>query len=144
MNTRGAIKGIELAFENVTVQFIPVEYIDFMKIRKVSESIMRPWAWGENLSTSKSCGEFSIILSHEMKDMIFNEHGKESELENNETVFERITKFQDIVSVTLKYKDDTEEEIYIPWEDKDGDDETNGLLTFEYDNGNLLIEAKER
>lgn len=144
MNTRGVIKGIELAFENVTVQFIPFEFINFMSIRKVSESIMMSWAGGEKLSTSKSCGEFSINLSHEMKDMIFVAHSKESGLENSETVFERITKFQDIVSVTLKYQDDTEEEIYIPWEDKDGDDETNGLLTFEYDNGNLLIEAKEK
>ena len=143
MKTKRAIKGIELVFENVQVQFIPVEYINYLGLGKISESIIRTWGWEEELETIKSCEDFTITLSHAMQNMKFDYFEGDIALDNNETVFERITKYQDLVSVTLKYKDDTEEEIYIPWEYKDGDDETNGLLTFEYcKNGDLTIEAK--
>ena len=147
MRAKGAIKGIKISFRNVTGQFIPVEYIRGMGITDVKETYSKFWGTETELYIITSCEKFYLGLSHEMKDMKFDFFKDQPYLDDNETVFERITKYSDIIGISLVNEDGTEEdEILIPWKSKDnkGNDEyINNLLTFNYsDDGDLIIEAK--
>ena len=136
MKIKDTIKGIELVFRNVTRQFIPVEYIRGLGITDIKKKYSK-------LYEINSCDEFFLGLSHEMKDMKYDFFKDNKALDETETVFDRITKYSDIVSVNLKYQDDTEEQIYIPWKSNDPFEDLNDLLTFRYnEDGDLIIRAE--
>lgn len=143
MKIKGTIKGIELIFRNATSQFIPVNYIRGLGISDIKKKYSKFWGTEAELHEINSCEKFFMGISHEMKEMKYDFFKDNIALDETETVFNRITQYSDIVSIILKYQDDTEEQIYIPWKSNDPFEDLNDLLTFRYnEDGDLIIEAK--
>ena len=145
MKPDNTIKGIILVFEDMTYQFIPAEYIRSLGILGVKECITKPLEEDNEVQTELMCEEFYLSLSHEMKDMKTKFAEECPSLGEGETIFKRIISNPDIVKVVLVYTNGNHKEMYIPWENKDGNEYINSLISCKIDkSGNLVVESKER
>ncbi len=137
------IKYIEFVLENVEVINIDVKNIEYMSINGIADrdTISR---CDKKIDKSKCC-QFLHICINKNVDKKYPTDGEASDL----TVFERLSKFNDIVYIS--YLDGNEnklESIYVPWRDKVTDyflfpGETNLNQSSKIDkDGNLEILVK--
>ena len=101
------IEAIEFVFENCECITVDSKYIGDLliegfetKVRKLGVNAIREYT---------SCERIDLI--------IYKDGNTTSESYGDEySVFDRILSWNDITSIYLKYEDDTEQEIFVPWE----------------------------
>jgi len=137
------IKYIQIGLENVEVINIDVKNIEYMSLHGIAEqdSISR---CDKKVAKSKYCHSLHICINKKV-DKKYPTHGGPSDL----TVFERLSKFNDIVDITyLDGNKNKLESVYVPWRDKMTDNswfsgETNLNQSSKIDkDGNLEILIK--
>ena len=137
------IKFIQIGLENVEVINIDVKNIEYMSLHGIAEqdSISR---CDKKVAKSKYCQSLHICINKKV-DKKYPTYGGPSDL----TVFERLSKFNDIVDITyLDRNKNRLESVYVPWGDKIVDNswfsgETNLNQTSKIDkDGNLEILVK--
>ena len=108
-----SIKEIQLCFENVTSVSIQTDDIDMLRINGISTSLSMDHVTKKqknNYIVKYNCASFDIILLKSAnKNGIYNGYGE------NIDIFNRLKRYNDIVSIILTYKDNTEKEIYMKW-----------------------------
>lgn len=126
---------IEFVFENVEFFSIDAKYIGTFLLDGITESIRR--------DACNSISRYKIVKKVCIE--IFKEgDGEYSWLGGVEKKFDRLRRYNDIVSVVVHYSDHTEEGFYVDY--SDAHDETNDYQTTRISNqGNLyiVINAKE-
>lgn len=137
------IKYIQIGLENVEVIDIDVKNIEYMSLHGIADrdTISR---CDKKVWRSKYCQSLHICINKKA-DKKYSNYGEDIDL----TVFERLSKFDDIVDIT--YLDDKKnrlETIYVPWSDKatdnpwfSGDTNINQSTKIDKD-GNLEILVK--
>ena len=137
------IKYIQIGLENVEVINIDVNNIDYMSLHGIADrdTISR---CDKKIDRSKYCQSLHICINKKV-DKKYPTYGGSSDL----TVFERLSKFNDIVDITYLDGDKNRlESIYVPWRDKVADNswfsgETNLNQSSKIDkDGNLEIIVK--
>lgn len=101
------IKAIEFVFENCECLTVDSKYIGDILIEGFETNVRR---LGVNaIREYTSCERIDLI--------IYKDANTTSESYGDKyKVFDRILSWNDITSICLKYEDDTEQEIYVPWE----------------------------
>ena len=108
------IKSIKLAFENVEVCEIPIHKINQLYLTGLHYSLN---TLGYNLTSTNAHADcFFMVLLPSIKDNLTSDGQK---------LFERVSRFNDIVSIIAKYADGEEEEIYLYWKDANKGGEIN-------------------
>ena len=137
------IKYIQIGLENVEVINIDVKNIEYMSIHGIADrdTISR---CDKKIDKSKFCQSLHICINKKV-DKKCTTYGGDNDL----TVFERLSKFNDIVNITyLDGNKNILESIYVPWRDKVTDNswfsgETNLNQSSKIDkDGNLEILIK--
>lgn len=137
------IKYIQIVLENVEVINIDVKNIEYMSIHGIADrdTISR---CDKKIDKSKYCQSLHICINKKV-DKKYPTYGGASDL----TVFERLSKFKDIVNITyLDGNKNILESIGVPWRDKVTDNswfsgETNLNQSSKIDkDGNLEILIK--
>ena len=137
------IKYIQIGLENVEVIDIDVKNIEYMSLHGIADrdTISR---CDKKIDRSKYCQSLHICINKKV-DKKYPTYGGPSDL----TVFERLSKFNDIVDITYLDCDKNRiESIYVPWRDKAADNtwfsgETNLNQSSKIDkDGNLEILIK--
>ena len=137
------IKYIQFVLENVEVINIDVENIEYMSIHGIADRHTISWC-DKKIDKSKCCQSLHICINKKV-DKKCQTYGRDSDL----TVFERLSKFNDIVYINyLDGNKNILESIYVPWRDKVTDyflfpGETNLNQSSKIDkDGNLEILVK--
>lgn len=107
------IKYIQIGLENVEIINIDVKNIEYMSIHGIADrdTISR---CDKKIDKSKYC-QFLHICINKKVDKKYPTYGGDSDL----TVFERLSKFKDIVDITyLDGNKNILESICVPWRDK--------------------------
>lgn len=137
------IKYIQIGLENVEVIDIDVKNIEYMSLHGIADrdTISR---CDKKIDRSKCCQSLHICINKKV-DKKYSTYGGPSDL----TVFERLSKFNDIVDITyLDGNKNRLESVYVPWRDKATDNswfsgETNLNQFSKIDkDGNLEILVK--
>ncbi len=137
------IKYIQIGLENVEVINIDVKNIEYMSLHGIADrdTISK---CDKKIGRSKYCQSLHICINKKV-DKKYPTYGGASNL----TVFERLSKFKDIVDITYLDGDKNRiESIYVPWRDKTADNswfsgETNLNQSSKIDkDGNLEILIK--
>lgn len=137
------IKYIQIGLENVEVIYIDVKYIEYMSLLGIADrdTISR---CDKKVVRSKYCQSLHICINKKVDKKYPTYHGP-----SNLTVFERLSKLNDIVDITYLDGDkNIIESIYVPWSDKVADNswfssETNLNQSSKIDkDGNLEILVK--
>ena len=137
------IKYIQIGLENVEVINIDVKNIEYMSIHGIADRDTISWC-DKKIHKSKYCQSLHICINKKV-DKKYSTYGGDSDL----TVFERLSKFNDIVDITyLDGNKNRVESIYVPWRNKVTDNswfsgETNLNQSSKIDkDGNLEILVK--
>ena len=137
------IKYIQIGLENVEVINIDVKNIEYMSIHGIAERDTISWC-DKKIHKSKYCQSLHICINKKV-DKKYSTYGGDSDL----NVFERLSKFNDIVDITyLDGNKNRVESIYVPWRNKVTDNswfsgETNLNQSSKIDkDGNLEILIK--
>lgn len=129
------IKYIQIGLENVEVINIDVKNIEYMSLHGIADrdTISR---CDKKVAKSKYCQSLHICINKKV-DKKYPTYGGPSDL----TVFERLSKFNDIVDIT--YLDGNKsrlESIYVPWKDENENEYVNANQKVKLDKeGNLLV-----
>ena len=137
------IKYIQIGLENVEVINIDVKNIEYMNIHGIADRDTISWC-DKKIHKSKYCQSLHICINKKV-DKKYSTYGGDSDL----NVFERLSKFNDIVDITyLDGNKNRVESIYVPWRNKVTDNswfsgETNLNQSSKIDkDGNLEILIK--
>ena len=103
------IEAIEFVFENCECITVDSKYIGDILIEGFKTNVRR---LGVNaIREYTSCERIDLI--------IYKDGNTTSESYGDEySVFDRILNWNDITSICLKYEDDIEQEIYVPWDNE--------------------------
>ena len=103
------IEAIEFVFENCECITVESKYIGDLLIEGFETKVRR---LGVNaIREYTSCERIDLI--------IYKDGNTTSESYGDKyKVFDRILSWNDITSIYLKYEDDTEQEIFVPWDDE--------------------------
>lgn len=111
------IKNLQFSFENCEIVTIPERLVTNYCFDGVSHQLRGTRCNGKHMDTLSE-GEFTIceqaIIDIKLKELkkIIND----SEMSfKKESIYDRITEIQDLVSVTINYTDNTNVEIYPHW-----------------------------
>lgn len=107
------VKEIQLVLENCEVIYVPVKVIGQINIEGLSRSIYRQAC--NSISDSEECDEF-VIQIHRSFDT--SEHGSGFTKDDKTLPFKRISDYSDITAIVVKYEDDSEEYIFVPWNEE--------------------------
>ena len=103
------IKAIEFVFENLECLTVDSKYIGDFSMEGFETKIM-----GAGVCTIReytTCEKIDLI--------IYKDGNTTSESYGDKySVFDRILSWNDITSICLKYEDDIEQEIYVPWDNE--------------------------
>ena len=137
------IRYIQIGLENVEVIDIDVKNIEYMSLHGIAgqDTVSR---CDKKVRRSKHCQSLHICINKKA-DKKYSNYGEDIDL----TVFERLSKFDDIVDITyLDAEKNRLETIYVPWSDKatdnpwsSGDTNLNQSSKIDKD-GNLEILIK--
>ena len=108
---RKKMKSIKLCFENVEVVEVPAKYIANFLFEKIHLGIFNDWH-SEDAHENEVAKQALMILKP-AGDIPLKDTG------NAKTLFERIIKFDDIVSAEIIYEDNTSREIGFHWHKND-------------------------
>ena len=101
------IKAIEFVFENLECLTVDSKYIGDFSMEGFETKIM-----GAGVCTIReytTCEKFDLVI-YKDANITVESYGDKYK------VFDRILSWNDITSICLKYEDDIEREIYVPWE----------------------------
>ena len=101
------IKAIEFVFENLECLTVDSKYIGDFSMEGFETKIM-----GAGVCTIReytTCEKIDLVI-YKDANIIIESYGDKYK------VFDRILSWNDITSICLKYEDDIEQEIYVPWE----------------------------
>lgn len=101
------IKAIEFVFENLECLTVDSKYIGDFSMEGFETKIM-----GAGVCTIReytTCEKFDLVI-YKDANITVESYG------DKYRVFDRILSWNDITSICLKYEDDIEREIYVPWE----------------------------
>lgn len=134
MNTY--VKSIEFGFENTEVAEIPSKYIGNFYIDKIHTVFNRTTV--NSIEKKLIADEVFIEIFGEV-----DEFGYDLGCDSQErgSVLERITRYEDIVCVEIKYEDDTSEKYWVDYDIKDGHEQGLNILqkAFISKAGNLYV-----
>lgn len=129
------LKEIEIGFENVEGVKIPAQYVSVLCMDGIKDFRRSFQNDEEGLAMCRGTYAERIILKIDN-----SAKGKLTSNEGNE-IFQRLTRYHDIVDIKLKYSDGVEENICSDWEDATKGGEENLLQKNSFDDkGNLIIE----
>ena len=111
MNT---VKKIELVLENCEVLEFEPKFFYECTLEDIKEKVRRDAC--NSISKIKSAGLIMLAINKEA-DRINKPFG--AEFENPETIFERLTKYNDITSICLTFEDGIEERYYVNYDEGD-------------------------
>ena len=100
------IKAIEFVFENLECLTIDSKYIGDFSMEGFETKIM-----GAGVCTIReytTCEKINLVI-YKDANITVESYGEEYK------VFDRMLSWNDITSICLKYEDDIEQEIYVPW-----------------------------
>lgn len=101
------IKAIEFVFENCECLTVDSKYIGDLLIEGFETKVRR---FGVNaIREYTSCERIDLII-YKDGNLTSESYGDKC------SVFDRILNWNDITSIYLKYEDNTEQEIFVPWE----------------------------
>ena len=101
------IKAIEFGFENLECLTVDSKYIGDFSMEGFETKIM-----GAGVCTIReytTCEKIDLVI-YKDANITVESYGDKYK------VFDRILSWNDITSICLKYEDDIEQEIYVPWE----------------------------
>ena len=108
------VKKIEIILENCEViEFEPKDFYDFI-LDDIKERVSRKGVNCIGVSKTTTLVKFSI---NKKADRVNKPFG--TEMDDPETVFERLSKYNDITGICLTYSDDTEETYYVDYDEGD-------------------------
>lgn len=129
------LKEIEIGFENVEGVKVSAEYVSILCMDGIKDFRRSFQNDEEGLAMCRGTYAERIILKIDK-----SAKGKCKSNEGNE-IFQRLTRYHDIVDIKLKYSDGAEETICSDWEDATKGGEENLLQKNSFDDkGNLIIE----
>lgn len=129
------LKEIEIGFENVEGVKIPAQYVSVLCMDGIKDFRRSFQNDEEGLAMCRGTYAERIILKINK-----SAKGKLTSNEGNE-IFQRLTRYRDIVDIKLKYSDGVEETICSDWENATKGGEENLLQNNSCDDGgNLIIE----
>ena len=140
------VKYIQIVLENCEVIEINIEHIEFLSVRGIIfNDFLYKYSNDKNgIERNESCKYLEIVINKKV-DKIYKSFG----MFPNFTVFERLTKYDDITAIDyLDGNAETIESISVPWKDKvyeDGyvSEENSSCQSSKIDeNGNLEIIIK--
>lgn len=105
------IKAIEFVFENLECLTVDSKYIGDFSMEGFETKIM-----GAGVCTIReytTCEKIDLVI-YKDANITIESYGDKYK------VFDRILSWNDITSICLKYEDDIEQEIYVPWEGENG------------------------
>ena len=103
------IEAIEFVFENCECITVDSKYIGDLLIEGFKTNVRK---LGVNaIREYTSCERIDLII-YKDGNTISESYG------DKYSVFDRILNWNDITSIYLKYEDDTEQEIFVPWDDE--------------------------
>ncbi len=129
------LKEIEIGFENVEGVKVPAEYVSILCMDGIKNFRRSFQNDEEGLVMLRGTYAERIILKIEKsaKGKLISNGGNE--------IFQRLTRYHDIVDIELKYSDGVEETIRADWEDATKGGEENLLQKNSFDDKeNLIIE----
>lgn len=141
---------LTLNFENVCSMDIPMEIIKSFHFNDIKESITYDNTYNRsNFRIKKSCNIFILELNCKDKDPDIRKTkvywNREKTIFEINDIFERLEK-RDIVSFTLVFSDNTEEEYYVLWDEESDNYNFNEYQSIEfvknhinYDKDNLIL-----
>lgn len=135
MESLNNIKEIELCLENCTSVTIPYNDIQFMHIDNITKSLtVRHTSCKQkyNCYVTYNCECFEIVILPSA-----NVNGKYNGYGEDETVFSRLTQYDDITSIMITCEDGTKENIYPKWSGQDIN--CNQTTTIEEDKLHIVI-----
>ena len=104
------IKAIEFVFENCECITVDSKYIGDLLIEGF-ETKVRKFGVKDAIREYTSCERIDLII-YKDGNLTVESYG------DKYSVFDRILNWNDITSIYLKYEDDTEQEIFVPWDDE--------------------------
>lgn len=102
------IKAIEFVFENCECITVDSKYIGDLLIEGF-ETKVRKFGVKDAIREYTSCERIDLII-YKDGNLTVESYG------DKYSVFDRILNWNDITSIYLKYEDNTEQEIFVPWE----------------------------
>lgn len=108
---RKKMKSIKLCFENVEVVEVPAECVANFLFENIHLGVFNDWH-SEN-ATENEVAKHVLMILKPAGDIPLTDTG------NAKTLFERITKFNDLVSAEIIYEDDMSREIGFHWHKND-------------------------
>lgn len=132
------IKSVEMVFENCEGLDVPYSLIGLLELKGIETTMSMVAKYGKNLKETKTCKEFAIALNRGLNG------SKECYVTkwSTEKPIDRIHAYQDIVSVTLKFEDGSEDEYYLDWKEDESNPFDNGYQKSSMNSyGDLFIEV---
>lgn len=123
---------INIVFENVDFVTIKTSNIEQLLIDNISES---KHLYNQHVITSLKCEQLHLVLKNQCKNQ--KTHFQENYEDDSSTLFSRMLKYNDIVTIELHYKNKTQEIIYVPY---DGNEENKNQKTYIDKQDNLVVE----
>lgn len=130
------ISYIKLGLMDLTSIDIKFEDIVSISLRDITENHCF-WEGSNKLDIAKYCKQFTLILN--------SDADRKLEDGTDMTVFERLTKYMDVIRITYFDEDDEIiDEVWFSWNDKylDGEENTYQTTRFKKD-GSLVIKVEE-
>ena len=103
------IKAIEFVFENLECLTVDSKYIGDFSMEGFETKIMG--AGGCTIREYTTCEKIDLVI-YKDANITVESYGDKYK------VFDRILSWNDITSICLKYEDDIEQEIYVPWDNE--------------------------
>lgn len=106
-----SIKKLSIIFENCESVNIETDYIGYVELSDIKNSIRKVAC--NCIGYSSVCETFLISIDHKIP--------KQTETYGDKLInpIDRLNEYKDIVSISVTYEDDSEEEIYLPWGDRE-------------------------
>ena len=128
---------IKLVFENCESVWFPAKAIEHFCISGITKTISQiNWGAKEKFFDEQlHCDGISIVLNNTANDKNYCS----SRFFSENTIFDRIRRFNDITSVNLFYKDGSFDTFFVPWK---GSDENNELQKTQYNEDSKELTIK--
>lgn len=120
MDSRAVLSRIELIFENCEFCIIPKDQIRLLHLEQFNQSIN--YSEWNGLHKFNKC---SLEILQINKEYLLNNHAfiaNEEHINDKETLLDRISNYNDIVSINIYwviYDVEYKKQYYLPWDDKD-------------------------
>lgn len=133
------LNGIDIVFENVESYYIPAKDIKRLGMRNVTRQL--EYDSISQFDERLTCEVLDLELDAQAMKELPADQWADIGAQDVPSVYERIIRYNDIVSITLHYDDGTEEDINVPW-GRYGDDVNTAMLANDFD-GSLEVSISD-